>query len=47
MISQPALCNLNDEPSQKSMKNTKSKISEIDGFNNFIFQMQQKDKAHL
>jgi hypothetical protein len=29
------------------MKDSKSKISEIDGFNNFIFQMQQKDKIFL
>jgi hypothetical protein len=29
------------------MKDSKSKISEIDGFNNFIFQMQQKDKILL
>ena len=29
------------------MKNIKSKISEVDGFNNFIFQMQQKDKNHM
>jgi hypothetical protein len=38
---------VNDDKSKKSMKNSKSKISEIEGFNNFIFQMQQKDKIPL
>jgi hypothetical protein len=38
---------VNDDKSKKSMKNSKNKISEIEGFNNFIFQMQQKDKIHL
>ena len=36
---------MNDDQSKNSMKC--SKISEINGLNNFIFQMQQKEKIQM